>query len=1398
MYFPVGWPKFYNSQLQTGIHDVLNIIRFNRSRSLFVTLSNSTVYLWKTRPRVLLAVWSRDEKQIHDQGINGSVHWNPDSSMLVVITEGGYMIMLNIFEIDNEHIYYLEPTGFNHLQQLVRNGILKVEIAHKVTITVKGKITSVSTRKDEVVISTTEGWIFRFDWNGTLNDELSTSIFDLLFCVDLESSTPVGSPLPRDPGFYLTCLECSPVLGGYAAVFSDGRGGFLSSQTAEAKPSDIVGVFAKNLTNAISLSVNIKYQIIVYGQTSGQASAYIFDDFTGGLVLSHKYVLPKKDFPDEGIHFGEISSMSWTPDGSALATIWSKSGVAVWSVFGSLLMCIQSSDFGGEVFHQEAMTISSLDWSVEGYELLLLPIVPNKIADRQGVNEGDILSIKFVKSALSVNPCMSNRQHLFLQGEDSVYLNTGDVMLHNGGNAVFDKENGGVNSPSMHFSNKHWQTFQLPHNYIYSNWPIRYAAMDMESKYLAVAGMAGYALFSLAIRRWKLYGNETQEKNVTCRGGLTWWKDYLIVGCYNYQEDKDEVRIHHRQANLDIMLAQIVTVSAPIFLINTYNNILLVFCADFSVTFYKLEAVDASIHASRVKMSKISETSLEEYLIHPISVTSISLSGLKGEQSTTEMPSEDNEAHSLIANVAGRVLMLQKDKPAAERGAKKPITFLQPVVIASCVENIWYMVNPVNSTKQHLAESLWLACGAQGMQAWLPLFPTRRPLGFLSKRIMLHFPLNLYPLVVLFEDSVIIGIGSEDMDEFTSTPTCPDKMAFPYFNLERTTQVFLPQILRQLLRRNLGVHALDIARSCTNLPYFTHVLELMLHAVLEKEATASNPIPDPLLPRIVAFIQEFPQFLETVCHCARKTEIALWPHLFSIVGNPVELFKSCHQTGKLETAASYLLIIQSLESPSISRHHATILLETVLDNKNWILARDLVRFLRAIGIGEGESPPRTPVHYGHKSSFHQNMGNVNLDDSFSGTSPVMIPLSRQNSRSSMSATGVNPRSASASKEIKKDKNRPPNLKLSKRESIEKSNTASSTRPVTVESCEHFYIDMIMGRYARKLISNYSLNDLGTFAGHLEFDLVAWLTKERFRAACVDNFIRAMSYIHDQFDWPYPTSARSTLLYSPFTSRSTSQIDKAPVKDTLRPPSGIGTPPLTPIESELSYPNTTADDIEATLVTMEDKPGVEEISETASLQTVDDNGFLIALDGSHHELNLPNMDELMSALQHTEVKNKQSTGKLKYLLKIFTEARCLDWVIILSVVLFDLNSFMLVIEKVASFKDMTRPKLDILMSSLEDLNDWLEEKCPYYQPILYTITAHCETLYESTNSEEETTVLLQSKIDDKERKDGERIKTPRTEDEDSIEESRDPCEGDTNVKDDSSSEEEEKEEGCVIS
>ena len=71
-----------------------------------------------------------------------------------------------------------------------------------------------------------------------------------------------------------------------------------------------------------------------------------------------------------------------------------------------------------------------------------------------------------------------------------------------------------------------------------------------------------------------------------------------------------------------------------------------------------------------------------------------------------------------------------------------------PTVLASCCETIWFP-RDMDPDKPHLTASLWLYCGAHGMKVWLPVFPREGDHGhtFMSKRIMLHFPIDkLYPL----------------------------------------------------------------------------------------------------------------------------------------------------------------------------------------------------------------------------------------------------------------------------------------------------------------------------------------------------------------------------------------------------------------------------------------------------------------------------------------------------------------------------------------------------------------------------------------------------------------------------------------------------------------------------
>jgi len=117
---------------------------------------------------------------------------------------------------------------------------------------------------------------------------------------------------------------------------------------------------------------------------------------------------------------------------------------------------------------------------------------------------------------------------------------------------------------------------------------LQYTAIDSEGLSLAVAGRTGLAHYSLPSRKWKLFGNESQERDFIVTGGLLWHKGYLIASSYSILDDKDEIRIYPRDTRLDNNYVKSVRMPSQVLLLNTTKDRLLTFCANAQISIYDM------------------------------------------------------------------------------------------------------------------------------------------------------------------------------------------------------------------------------------------------------------------------------------------------------------------------------------------------------------------------------------------------------------------------------------------------------------------------------------------------------------------------------------------------------------------------------------------------------------------------------------------------------------------------------------------------------------------------------------------------------------------------------------------------------------------------------------------
>lgn len=901
MYFLSGWPKRLlcpvGSPAEAPFH-----IQSDPQRAFFAVLAPARLSIWYSRPSVLIVTYKEPAKSSTQFGSYKQAEWRPDSTMIAVSTANGYILFFHITSSRGDKYLY-EPVypkgspqmkGTPHFKEDQCAPALNLEM--RKILDLQAPIMSLQSVLEDLLVATSDGLLHLIHWEGMTNGRKAINLCTVPFSVDLQSSR-VGSFL----GFtdvHIKDMEYCATLDGFAVVFNDGKVGFITPVSSRFTAEQLHGVWPQDVVDGTCVAVNNRYRLMAFGCTSGCVQVYTIDNTTGAMLLSHKLELTAKQYPDIWNKTGAVKLIRWSPDNTVVIVTWDYGGFSLWSVFGAQLICTLGGDFAyrSDGTKKDPLKINSMCWGAEGYHLWVISGSDSQHTShetdlRSTVKQPSILLFQFIKSVLTVNPCMSNQEQVLLQGEDRLYLNCGEAsQSQSPRNSSAHCEHkprqekslfadGGLESQGLSnlLGHRHWHVVQISTIYLESNWPIRFSAIDKLGQNIAVVGKFGFAHYSLLTKKWKLFGNITQEQNMIVTGGLAWWNDFVVLACYNISDRQEELRVYLRTSNLDNAFAHVTKAQAETLLLSVFRDMVIVFRADCSICLYSIERKsDGSNTTAGIHV--LQEVSMSRYIPHPFLVVSVTLTSVSTENGITlKMPQQVRDAESIMLNLAGQLIMMQRDRSGPQirdkdnnPNQRKLLPFCPPVVLAQSVENVWTACR-VNKQKRHLLEALWLSCGGAGMKVWLPLFPrdNRKPHSFLSQRIMLPFHINIYPLAVLFEDALVLGAVNDTLlyDSLYTRNSAKEQLEvlFPFCVVERTSQIYLHHILRQLLVRNLG------SKPCSWLSPVLHYLTSLMcwsscsMKCWKKKLPHGSPFPTRCFPLWQNLLLSFPSSYRQLC-----------------------------------------------------------------------------------------------------------------------------------------------------------------------------------------------------------------------------------------------------------------------------------------------------------------------------------------------------------------------------------------------------------------------------------------------------------------------------------------------------------------------------------------------------
>ncbi|CAM1507280.1 Fc.00g069210.m01.CDS01 [Cosmosporella sp. VM-42] len=917
------------------LKDPVLALRVSRSGNLFAVITTTSITVWQTKPTVVLALVVRSETSLQSYGKNVDLLLRPDSAILVIRTDLGYLITYSIATDAESHVYKPHFPNYHNIQRRRQSlvagqaglppdqflwgpgegpGVRDVSVRFRMVIKVDAGIESALALDDELVVATQKPaavQCIRWTPDNTGN-QTKTEIISRMGWVEKKASIiEMTHDRPMNLATWIT---------------SSGRVYAVQRQTPRGEGSRSDDADSKRLFNghcfhvpqdpsqrAVKAVINARFSLIAIGCCDGTVQVYSVRDYSGNIPHSHTHRIPVSVSAS-----GAFTTLSYSPDGYCLFAGFEK-GWSTWSMFGKL----GSNSFGAEEGITKANDeqwlsgVASASWMGGGSEILMI-----------GQQHEAVWSLEMAKNA--VTGCY-NEANVFR----TVLQTPGGVMVYRG----YDLPD----LTSISAEPFLWHTTRIPATYLLNQWPIRQTVISPDGRYVAVAGRRGLAHYSVNSGRWKTFANETMENEFQVRGGMCWHQHILVAAIEGNRSY--ELRLFSRETALDnAQVLHTQKMPAPVVLVTTSGEDSLLVYTYENLLYHFI----FTPWSGAVRLVQVGQIAFHGIVRSPARVRGLSWI-LPETQLVDGDPSQDVAVASVIFLVDGKLVLLRPS--LNEEGQLK----YDMRVIAQNVEYHASMRDqPVLNIKRHTEEptlrqgapilrnSLWVFDGME-LKAWPNINEVLEAVSGDSMKELpapVSVPVDFYPLSVLLEKGIVLGVESDLVQR--------RDVNFSFFHFAIRTHLVLPDLLRFYLRQSRTIEAGHLSQQYQDLEYFAHGLEVLLHRVLDEEVDTSPKPEDAVLPRVLSLLSSFKEYLDIVLQCTRKTEVRQWKTLFAYLPPAQELFEESLQRGSLKTAGGYLIVLHTLDELGSSTEQSVRLLSRAMREGDWELCKELARFLAAM------------------------------------------------------------------------------------------------------------------------------------------------------------------------------------------------------------------------------------------------------------------------------------------------------------------------------------------------------------------------------------------------------------------------------------------------------------------